>query len=102
MNEKEAVTISFLTLAFAQLWHVFNMRDRSSGVFSNAVVRNPFIWGALALCTVLLLLTVYVPLLADILKIANPGFAGWMLIAGFSFLPLIVGQVVLIGLKRKE
>ena len=101
MSEKEAVSISFLTLAFAQLWHVFNMRDRRSGVFRNAVVSNPFIWGALALCTFLLLLTVYVPLLAGVLKVSNPGLAGWMLILVFSFLPMLAGQVSLMILKDK-
>ena len=101
MSEKEAVTISFLTLAFAQLWHVFNMRDRRSGVFSNAVVSNPFIWAALALCTFLLLLTVYVPLLADVLKVSDPGLAGWMLIGIFSLLPLLAGQVALTVLNKK-
>ena len=49
------VTVSFLTLAFAQLWHVFNMRGRGSGVFRNAVTRNPYVWMAVALCTAILL-----------------------------------------------
>ena len=32
MDATKAVTVSFLTLAFAQLWHVFNMRDPDSGL----------------------------------------------------------------------
>ena len=32
-----AITLSFLTLALAQLWHVFNMRDSDAGVLSNAI-----------------------------------------------------------------
>ena len=67
------MTVSFLTLAFAQLWHVFNMRDKNSGFFNNAIVRNPFVWGALVLCSLLLAATVYVPLLAEVLNVANPG-----------------------------
>jgi Ca2+-transporting ATPase len=101
MSEKEAVTISFLTLAFAQLWHVFNMRDRRSGVFNNAIIHNPFIWGALALCTFLLLLTVYVPLLADVLKVSDPGLAGWVLVVGFSLLPLLAGQIALTMIDKR-
>jgi hypothetical protein len=27
---KRSVTVSFLTLAFAQLWHVFNMRSHGA------------------------------------------------------------------------
>jgi Ca2+-transporting ATPase len=50
MAQARAVTISFLTLAFAQLWHVFNMRDHGSHPLRNDVVRNPYVWGALALC----------------------------------------------------
>ena len=29
--ERAAVTISFFTLALAQLWHVFNMRSHGGG-----------------------------------------------------------------------
>jgi P-type Ca2+ transporter type 2C len=52
------VSVSFLTLAFAQLFHVFNMRGRRSGLFVNAVTRNPYVWIAVALCTTILLLAV--------------------------------------------
>jgi len=93
LPERESVTISFLTLAFAQLWHVFNMRERSSGMFNNTITRNPFIWGALALCTVLLCLTLYVPILSSVLKVANPGFQGMALMFGMSLLPLVAGQL---------
>jgi Ca2+-transporting ATPase len=92
MTGRSAVTVSFLTLAFAQLWHVFNMRDRGSGVFRNDVVRNPFVWGSLALCSGLLLAAVYVPGLSTVLKLVNPGTKGWGLVIGMSLLPLVVGQ----------
>jgi Ca2+-transporting ATPase len=38
-----AVTVSFLSLALSRLWHVFNMRERRTGVFANQVMRNR--WG---------------------------------------------------------
>jgi len=94
MEEAQAVTISFLTLAFAQLWHVFNMRDHDTGVFNNDVTENPWIWGALALCTVLLLLAVYVPGLADLLQVNNPGVEGWALIIGMSVIPWFAGLII--------
>lgn len=101
MSEREAVTISFLTLAFAQLWHVFNMRDINTGLLDNAIIRNPFIWGALVLCSFLLLLTVFVPFLAEILKVSNPGYVGWIVILGMSVLPLLAGQAALSVLSKK-
>jgi magnesium-transporting ATPase (P-type) len=89
-----AVTVSFLTLAFAQLWHVFNMRDSGSGFLRNEVTRNLYVWGALALCTVLLLGAVYLPVLSMVLDTVDPGSEGWPLIISTSFLPLAAGQIL--------
>ncbi len=94
VGRQQAVTISFLTLAFAQLWHVFNMRDADTTLFRNEVVRNRLVWGALAACTGLLLAAVYTPTLATVLKLKNPGWAGWTVVIGMSLLPCVLGQLV--------
>jgi Ca2+-transporting ATPase len=93
MKEQQAVTVSFLTLAFVQLWHVFNMRDKGSGFILNDISRNPFIWGALGLCILLLLAAVYVPVFANVLHVVNPGKEGWTLILVMSGIPFIIGQI---------
>jgi len=93
MAEARAVTVSFLTLAFAQLWHVFNMRDKDSHMFVNDVTRNLYVWGALLLCGALLIMAVYVPLLASVLKLVNPGLKGWVLILVMSLIPYLIGQL---------
>jgi Ca2+-transporting ATPase len=92
-REELAVTISFLTLAFAQLWHIFNMRAAKTSVLSNDVTSNRFVWGALGLCTALLILVVYVPFMANVLKLSNPGWAGWLLVLAASSLTCIIGQL---------
>ena len=94
MDQKQAVTVSFLTLAFAQLWHVFNMRDRGSGVFKNDITRNSFVWGALALCTGLLVAAVYLPGLSYVLRVCHPGLKGWILVIVMSLIPLVIGQAL--------
>lgn len=88
-----AVTISFLTLAGAQLLHVFNMASLRSGLVFNEVTKNPWIWGATVLCLALLLSAVYVPLLSEVLSTVEPGPDGWALVAGFSCTPLVIGQL---------
>jgi Ca2+-transporting ATPase len=92
--EREAVTISFLTLALSQLWHIFNMRDYGSELPWNDITRNRFVWGALALCVGLLLLVVYVPLFASVMKITPPSPKGWLLTVAMSLVPLTYGQIV--------
>jgi len=95
MPAREVTTVAFLTLAMAQLWHVFTMRNPSSGWIRNEITGNPWIWAALGLCAALLLLAVYWPPLAGVLSVADPGVSGWTLAVTFSLVPLLVGQLTL-------
>ena len=90
---EESITVSFLTLAFAQLWHVFNMRDPRSGWFVNAITKNKFVWAAIAFSSALLLAAVYESFLAEILQLRPPTPQSWAIIIGASLLPLILGQI---------
>ena len=99
-GESQGMTIAFLTLAFAQLWHVFNMRDPGSGFLRNDITRNCYIWGALGLCSALLLSAVYVPGLSTALRTADPGLRGWAVVLAASLVPWCVGQISLIRSSR--
>jgi Ca2+-transporting ATPase len=101
MEENQAVTVSFLTLAFARLWHVFNMRNPNTRFIKNEVTKNPFVWAALALCIALLLMALYIPPLAAALKLVIPSSEGWFLILAASAIPLAVGQLLKQTLKQK-
>lgn len=87
-----AVTISFLTFGFARLWHVFNMRSSRSQPIVNEVTRNGFVWVSVGAGVLLLLAATYFAPLAGILGVTPPGRREWLLILGFSLLPLLVVQ----------
>ena len=89
----DLVTVSFLTLAFAQLWNVFNMRDPRAPMIFNDITRNPFIWLALVGCAGLLAIATYTPALARLLILAPPSLELWALILTMSFMPVIIGQL---------
>ena len=93
-DQRHAVTVAFCTLAFAQMWHVFNMRDEIRRVFVNEITRNSWIWVALTLCLGLVLAAVYLPAFANVLKLSDPGVAGWALIVPASLLPVLVAPFV--------
>jgi len=93
LDDRGAVTLSFLTLAFNQLWHVFNMRDRRSGLLRNEITRNRWVWGALALCAVILVGAVHIAPLARVLKVTPPDATGWAVVLVASLIPCVVGQV---------
>lgn len=100
-EQEQAITVSFLTLAFSQLWHVLNMRDLNTNLFNNEVTTNRYMWGAVALCIGLLVGAVYLPGLSDALQVSDPGLNGWLLILGMSLMPVTVGQVLkLFGVGR--
>lgn len=95
-----AVTSAFLTLAFAQLWHVFNMRDPQASIFYNDITRNPWIWGALTLCTLLLALALFVPPIAVLLDLVVPTRDAWFVVLGFSVIPVLFGQAWFLFLRK--
>ena len=82
-----------MTLAFGRLWHVFNMRAHGTGIIQNEVTRNPYIWIALAICTVILLGAVYIPGLSDALGTTGLSWRSWGLVFAASLMPLILGQL---------
>ena len=97
LSGTQGVTVSFLTLAFGQLVHVFNMRSPRSGLLRNVVVGNRYVWGAILLCTGLLLTAVHIPILSGVLSLTPLPAEGWMLVGAGSLFPLGVGQAVLVA-----
>lgn len=96
MPTEMAVSVSFLGLALGRLWHVINMREPGTTLFRNRILTNPYLGGALILSILLITGAVLTPGLSDVLDVTNPGTTGWMLVAGASLAPAVIGQVVII------
>ncbi|MCR4281672.1 MAG: cation-transporting P-type ATPase, partial [Bauldia sp.] len=102
LDARSVITVTFLTLAFAQLWHVFNMRHPESGLLRNEVTRNPWVWGALLLCTALLAVPAYLPPMAHLLHLTRPDLTMWAVILGMSLAPALVGQATGLLSRRRQ
>ena len=103
-TREEALSISFLTLGFAQVFHVFNMRLLKSSVLKNDVVNNPYVWGAIGICTGLLGMAILLAPLRNLFHLALPSKEGWAMIAIGSLFPLVVGQIgiSILSLRSKK
>jgi len=96
-----AETVAFLTLAFGQLWHVFNMRSSRASLLENEIVRNPYVWGAIGVCLTLLTAALLWPPAADVLHVRVPDAKAWLVIITASFLPLFAGYFIKLHTKRQ-
>jgi Ca2+-transporting ATPase len=94
------VTVSFLTLAAAQVWHVFNMDEPGQPMAKSEVVRNAYVWAALALCLSLLAAACYVPPLAAVLKLVPPDGQAWAIVLTASLCATALGRLVALGLGK--
>ena len=92
-DSRRAVSVAFCTLAFAQMWHVFNMRGEIRRVFVNEITRNIWVWAALVICLALVLSAIYVPALGSVLALSDPGIAGWLVIVPASLVPLLLAPL---------
>ena len=93
VSDQEANNIAFITLAFAQLFHVFNMSSTHSRFFVNDITRNKFVWLALIICSALLITVYLVPQLRLALSLAILPGELWMVALVASFIPLVIVQL---------
>ncbi len=93
LSEAEAVTIAFLSLAAAQILHVFNMREPGSRFLKNPVNTDPWVWAAVVACLGLIALVIAVPPLASLLSVAALDATGWWLVAGATLAPFVLGSL---------
>lgn len=93
-EENYAVTIGYVTLGIAQLFHVFNMRDSETNIFDNQVTRNKNIWYAMIISMILIFVTVYVPGLNTIMKAVGLKIIDLGIIFAFSTIPVFIGLIL--------
>ena len=95
--------VAFVTLAFAQLFHVLNMSSPQSGLFMNEVTKNKFVWLALLICVGLLALVYSIPQTRTVLHLSILPVTAWVVCLLTSLLPLVLVQLYkIIWGRRRE
>jgi Ca2+-transporting ATPase len=91
MSLEKSVSMAFLTLGLCQLFHVFNLKAEGESLFTSTIVKNPFVWGALALCGGCFLLAFSIPTLRLALSLVPLGLVDLALAVGAGLMILIPG-----------
>jgi Ca2+-transporting ATPase len=95
------VTIAFMTLALAQVFHAFNARSKTRSALS-ALFTNPWLWGAVVLCVLLQVAAVHVPVLQQALRTVPPSARDWGLIGVAALVPVVVVEVVKAAMRTSR
>jgi Ca2+-transporting ATPase len=91
---ERARTMAFMTLAFAQLFHLGNARSEEAVLQIRRVLANPYAIAGLALSMAVQVLTMYVGVLASVLDVVPLDARDWLLVVSLGLIPAVVGQVV--------
>ncbi len=88
-----ASTMSFLTLNFIQLFHIFNVRTNHSIFKSNPFKNKTLITSALV-SVVLILSVAFIPLLAQLFGIVSLSWVQWLIVIGCSTIIVPIVEIV--------
>jgi len=99
-DDKIANNVAFITLAFAQLFHVFNMSAFDSKVFINDITKNKYVWLAIVICTGFMVLVFVSPKMRLVLDLDILPTKIWMLAILSSLFPLVLIQLYKIVMRN--
>jgi Ca2+-transporting ATPase len=100
----EGMTMAFLTLSMAEVFHSFNMRSRHGSIFT-IKKQNMVLWGSAILATVLTAAVIYIPFMARMFDFTPVSAIEYFTALGIAFLVIPVVELVKLVeriVKRKK
>jgi Ca2+-transporting ATPase len=89
----EAHTMAFLTLAFSQLVHSFNIRSLHQSLFKTGITSNSSLVGAFILSALLQLSVIYIPFLRNVFETAALSSGDLFVALTLSLVPLVFVEI---------
>jgi len=86
-------TMAFVTLAFSELVHVFNIRNNKKSVFKTGIFNNMKLIGAVMLSAILMLVILLIPGLREIFSIPVLPTQNILELVGLAFTPLVIVEI---------
>ncbi len=93
------LTMAFLTMSMAEIFHSYNMRSQKKSIFT-LKTHNYYLFGAMILSLVLSTLLIYVPFLASIFELEKLSLAQYAIAMGLAF--CVIPVVELVKLIRRK
>jgi len=91
-DPRRAMTVAFMTLAFAQLFHLLNARRKGPALTRRHAFSNRWAFGAVALVTGLQVIAAHLAPLAEVLGTRPLPAGDWAVVVGLAAIPALLGQ----------
>lgn len=101
-SEEVARTMAFSTMAFGQILHIFNVREKDSFGLDKTVFKNPNLIGALVISVCLQMTAVYLPFLNRVMETTPLDLSKWIIVIIGSVLPTLFIQISRLFIQRRR
>lgn len=92
VSHEYGMTMAFITLSAAQLFHSFNVKSHLS-VFNKQVFNNKYLWGAAAVGALLQVVIICVPFLANIFQLVPLDMVHLVMAIGIAMLTIVICEI---------
>ena len=86
-------TMAFAVLSLSQLVHVFNIRSKTQSIFKTGVFSNMYLVYAVLISFIMMIAVLFIPFLQNIFKVVTLSPRDILIVAGLSFMPLIIVEI---------
>ena len=104
-NSNDGMTMAFLTLSMAEIFHSFNMRSRHGSIFAMKR-QNIVLWGSGILALLLTTAVIYVPFMARLFDFTSISVAEYFIAMAIAFAVIPIVEIVKLieraCIKRKK
>ncbi len=91
-NSADGMTMAFLTMSMAEIFHSFNMRSQRGSVFT-LKTQNKYLWAAAALSLLLSTVILYVPFLSRAFGFEHISLLEYAIALGLAFLVIPIVEI---------
>ena len=91
-NHETGMTMAFVTLSAAQIFHSFNVKSHHS-IFTKQIFNNKYLWGSALIGAFLQIMIINVPVLANLFKLVPLSLTNTLISIGLAFSVIIIVEI---------
>lgn len=92
-NSADGMTMAFLTMSMAEIFHSYNMRSHKNSIFTLGT-HNYYLFGAMLMSLMLTTAVIYVPFLRELFSFEYIDFVEYIVALGLAFLIIPIVELV--------